>query len=180
MNLSQTPTFPVRKYLLPLVALTLLLAIAMVYTGNASMRERRLAEVAERGVEVMPFDLDQTTHYFESTEIGGVQTVTANNLTNQEQVRLVRLHVQEEADKFRQGDFSDPAAIHGETMPGLAALRAGTGEIQVVYREVPGGAQLTYTSSDLALVEALHAWFAAQRSDHGGHAEPGMQHGANP
>ncbi|MFB4263080.1 hypothetical protein [Nonomuraea sp. GTA35] len=36
-----------------------------------------------------------------------------------------------------------------------------------------GGAQITYTTSDASLIKALHAWFDAQVSDHGRHAEHG-------
>ena len=60
-------------------------------------------------------------------------------------------------------------------MPGLAALREGDGQINVVYSELPDGAQIRYTASDPTLVAAIHAWFAAQLSDHGGHA---MDHDA--
>jgi hypothetical protein len=39
------------------------------------------AKVAARGAEVMPFDLDRTTHVFTKLPDGGVQTVTATILT---------------------------------------------------------------------------------------------------
>jgi hypothetical protein len=133
----------------------------------------RQAEVAERGAEVMPFDLDRTTHVFTERPDGGVQVVTADDSADAEQVRLVRAHLGEEAEAFARGDFGDPASIHGSDMPGLAALEAGVGQIAVSYQDVPAGGQLTYTTSDPALVEALHAWFDAQVSDHGNHAEHG-------
>jgi hypothetical protein len=133
----------------------------------------RQAEVAERGAEVMPFDLDRTTHVFTARPGGGVQVVTADDPDDAEQVRLVRAHLGEEAGAFAGGDFGDPASIHGADMPGLAALQAGADRIAVSYQDVPAGGQLTYTTSDPALVEALHAWFDAQVSDHGSHAEHG-------
>jgi hypothetical protein len=55
-------------------------------------------------------------------------------------------------------------------MPGLAALQAGAGRIDVQYRPRDEGAELTYTTDDAALITALHDWFAAQTSDHGQHA----------
>ncbi len=165
-----------QKILLPVVALVLLVGIGIGYGANSLLRQSRLTDVAERGVEVMPFDLDQTTHYFERTDAGGVQTVTADDPTDQEQIGLIRMHLQEEAAKFTRGDFSDPAAIHGEEMPGLAELRAGASRIEVAYSETPGGARVTYTTPDAALVHALHIWFDAQVSDHGEHAEEGMEH----
>jgi hypothetical protein len=137
----------------------------------------RQAEVAARGAEVMPFDLDRTTHVFTATPDGGVQTVVADE-PDETQVSLVRAHLREEADRFARGDFGDPARIHGEDMPGLAELRAGHHEISVAYDEVGGGARLTYRTDDAALVDALHRWFDAQVADHGDHAEHG-RHGAS-
>lgn len=130
----------------------------------------RQSEVAERGAQVMPFDLEKTTHVFEPTESGGVQQVVADDPTDQEQLSLIREHLKEEADKFSQGDFSDSAGIHGEDMPGLKELEENASGIEVRYSELPDGAQIEYTTDDPALVSALHDWFEAQLSDHAEHA----------
>ncbi len=119
--------------------------------------------------------LERTTHIFEPLPDGGLQQVIADDPQDAAQIALIRTHLQEEARKFQRGDFADPAAIHGEGMPGLAGLRAGYAQIEVTYAELPDGAQIHYTTSDPAMVTALHAWFEAQLSDHGGHA---MEHGA--
>ena len=60
-----------------------------------------------------------------------------------------------------------PAAIHGADMSGLAALSAGASAIRFDYVPLPTGGQITYTTSDQALITALHAWFGAQVTDHG-------------
>ena len=132
----------------------------------------RQEQVAARGAGVMPFDLDRTTHRFEATSWGGVQTVVADE-PDTEQVRLVRAHLREEAARFARGDFEDPMAIHGLEMPGLAELRAGAaaGRVEIGYAETPAGARLTYRTGERALLTALHAWFDAQLMDHGSHAE---------
>lgn len=132
---------------------------------------RRQAEVAERGAQVMPFDLDATTHVFTATDDGGVQVVVADDPADAEQVALIRLHLAEERERFSRGDFDDPAAIHGHDMEGVAELRAGYAAVDIAYAELPDGAQLTYTTDDPALVEAIHAWFDRQVMDHGAHAE---------
>jgi hypothetical protein len=118
----------------------------------------------------MPFDLEQTLHVFEKLDDGGLQRVVVKDLSNKEQIPLIQAHLKEEADKFRRGDFSDPARIHGEDMPGLAELRSGTGKIDVLCTPRPDGAQIRYAAKDPALVMALHHWFNAQLSDHGRHA----------
>ena len=126
--------------------------------------------MVERGSkEVMPFDLDRTMHVFRPTADGGVQTVMVHD-GDPRQIALVRAHLRREAAAFAHGDFSDPAAIHGANMPGLAQLRAGASHIAVTYADTGNGASITYASSDPALVAAIHAWFAAQVKDHGAHA----------
>ncbi|KAK5344213.1 hypothetical protein LTR11_012158, partial [Exophiala xenobiotica] len=79
-------------------------------------------------------------------------------------------HLTAEVERFRRGDFGDPARIHGTEMPGLAALQAHDGRITIEYATTPDGAQATYTTDDAALRDALHHWFDAQVSDHGEHA----------
>ncbi len=158
---------------------TLLLAVSayltvMVLGGTASGSEgsstaARQAEVTARGAQVMPFDLEQTLHIFQSLDDGGLQTVTAKDPANREQITLIQAHLQEEAEKFQRGDFSDPAKIHGEEMSGLAALKAGAGQIEIQYLPLPDGAKIRYTTKDPALVMAIHHWFMAQRADHGRH-----------
>jgi hypothetical protein len=86
-------------------------------------------------------------------------------------VALVREHLGDEAERFAAGDFDDPAAIHGDEMPGLAELEAGHAGIDVRYAEIPAGGRISYTTDDPDLVAALHAWGEAQVSDHGAHAE---------
>ncbi len=140
-------------------------------TGAFASQETRQEEVAQKGTEVMPFDLEETTHVFEKTETGGVQKVVADGPTGAEQVALIREHLEEEAAAFRRGDLSDPAEIHGEDMPGLEGLEAGAEEVDIRYSDLPDGAKIVYETGDPALVAALHDWFDAQVSDHGEHAE---------
>ena len=131
----------------------------------------RQAEVAARGAEVMPFDLDATTHRFEPLDDGLLQAVVADDPADGGQIALVRSHLAEEAERFARGDFDDPATIHGDDMPGLAHLRAGFDDVDVTYAETPDGATITYTTARPDLVAALHDWAEAQVGDHGDHAE---------
>jgi hypothetical protein len=149
------------------IALVLCVLLASIGIGASATRQE---EVATKGAQVMPFDLEQTMHVFQSLEDGGLQIVTAKDPANSQQIALIQAHLEEEAAKFRQGDFSDPAKIHGEDMLGLAALREGAGHIEVQYTPLPNGAQIQYTTKYPELIAALHQWFAAQLSDHGHHA----------
>ena len=152
------------------VALTFACTDGGIEQPTPAASAARQAEVAERGSSVMPFDLDRTTHHFAKTDTGGVQSVTADNPADATQVELVQQHLQQEAERFRRGDFADPARIHGGDMPGLAALRGSAGKISVDYAATADGARITYATGDSVLVTALHSWFDAQVSDHGAHA----------
>jgi hypothetical protein len=132
----------------------------------------RRAAVAERGSQVMPFDLSRTRHDFRPLEDGGLQTVVARDTTDAAQVTLIRQHLSEEAERFRRGDFTDPAFVHGSDMPGVAELTEGADRLHIEYAEIPFGGRIHYTSADPALVDAIHRWFRAQTSDHGAHARP--------
>ena len=131
----------------------------------------RQTEVARIGSQVMPFDLKATTHEFKPLPEGGLQTVTANNPVDKQQIELIQSHLQEESTKFQSGDFSDPAKIHGEDMPGLASLQSGASDIDVQYTPLANGGQIRYITEKADLVSAIHDWFSAQRSDHGHHAK---------
>jgi len=156
------------RCLLVLVPLAVLAVLAAC--GPAGPTDRQ-TEVAERGSRVMPFDLEATTHRFEPDVDGLTQTVVVDDPTDTAQLALVREHLQDEADRFTQGDFEDPAHIHGDAMPGLSDLRAGYPSIDVTYSEIPDGGRITYRTTDTDLVDALHTWGEAQTSDHGSHAD---------
>ena len=147
--------------------------LGVLYAAGALAFQSRQEVVVERGAEVMPFDLEETTHIFKPTATGGVQKVVADDPTDEEQISLIREHLREEADAFRRGDLSDPAEIHGEEMPGLKELEAGAERIDVRYAELADGAQIEFATADPALASALHEWFGAQLSDHGEHATEG-------
>lgn len=151
------------------------LSLLSIVTGCAAddgLAERQ-RQVAERGAEVMPFDLEVTTHHFQETDDGLVQRVVADDPADRQQVRLVRAHLRDEARRFAGGDFADPRAIHGDDMPGVRELSRNAAHLEIEFRLVPAGAEITYRASSHTLVEALHAWAAAQVSDHGPHAGHG-------
>jgi hypothetical protein len=152
-------------------ALTIASVAFLVLFATAILpAQTRQKEVAAKGAKVMPFNLEQTTHVFQKLDDGGLQKVVVKDPSNKKQIALIQSHLKEESEKFRKGDFSDPAKIHGEEMPGLAQLKAGAAKIDIRYSALPDGAQIRYTAKDPKLVTALHQWFSAQLSDHGSHA----------
>jgi hypothetical protein len=165
-----------RRLLIPglvVVALAGLLVVAGFMVFGPDDTPTRQEIVAQRGSQVMPFDLNATQHHFETTATGAVETVTANSPDDSTQVDLIRQHLRTEATRFEQGDYGDPAAIHGHDMPGLQTLTQSAGRIEITYTELPAGARITFTTDDPALRSALADWIMAQNMDHG----TGMNHG---
>ncbi len=130
----------------------------------------RQEAVAKAGAEVMPFELERTTHIFEKLENGGLQQVVTDD-GDQEQIALIRAHLAEEAERFSQGDFHDPLMIHGADMAGLHELTMGVDRLTIIYSDINNGGQILYTTADGDLVVALHAWFDQQLADHDDHAQ---------
>lgn len=171
---SPRPSRHRRRWMAAAVAFAVALAVGAGYalardSGDAGDADQQA--MAARAASVMPFDLEATTHTFTKNTTGGIEQIVANDPRDEGNISLVRQHLQGEADQFAEGDYSDPATIHGTTMPGLQELQAAGDRVQIRYQQVPSGARITYTSSDPVLVAALHAWFDAQNSDH---AMPGM------
>jgi len=178
MNINETDFKNTRKSILfGTFGAVLVVSLAMIvlYQPSIAPAQTRQEEVAGRGAKVMPFDLEQTMHVFQKLEDGGLQKVVVKDPLNKKQIALIQAHLKQESEKFRKGDFSDPAKIHGESMPGLAELKAGAGKIDIRYAALPDGAQIRYKAKDPKLVMAIHQWFSAQLSDHGHHAMSHMQ-----
>ncbi|MPW15509.1 aspartate carbamoyltransferase [Paraburkholderia sp. CNPSo 3157] len=156
---------------------TVVFALVTNADGAHSLDVQRQAQIAERSTDVMPFSLNATTHFFTKTRDGGVQSILVKDVSDARQIALVRGHLRTIQQQFRNGDFSGPTHIHGQAMPGLVELKAAKpGQIEIEYKDVHAGAELTYRSADKKLVNALHEWFDAQLSDHGPNAREGDEH----
>ena len=148
----------------------MLAAVILLFSHAGGLAETTQERVHHMAPHVMPFAMAETVHVFRMTESGGVQKVLARDPGATDQVQLIRQHLRREAEKFRRGDYSDPAELHGAEMPGLAQLRAHPSQVTVSYAELPAGAQLTFATRDLEMLTAIHRWFGAQLSEHGADA----------
>lgn len=167
----------IKKQSLQIVTAILAILTTVPILAQTASQER-MEEIAQRGAHVMPFDLKQTQHIFTKTETGGVQQVLVRDPANTKQIKLIRQHLTKISQEFSRSDFSGPAKIHGEGMPGLAELRnAKPGQLHIVYKVLDNGAEITYSSEDQGLIAAIHKWFDAQLADHGPDAMQGPLHG---
>jgi hypothetical protein len=150
--------------------LSVFLALILLLRGTSIAGSDHQKSNHDMAHNVMPFDISKTTHIFEMTETGGIQQVIAKDTINTEQISLIREHLRHEAARFRNGDFSDPASLHGASMPGLKELAAGSSKMSIEYSDISSGGQIVFTTHDIHLLTAVHRWFGAQLSEHGADA----------
>jgi hypothetical protein len=145
------------------------LAAATLLTLSSLAAAQTVQEhVHGHGHEVMPFDLAKTVHIFRMTEDGGTQKVVLRgNSPDPEQVHMIQRHLTMEAAEFQNGNFADPAHLHGAGMPGLKEMQAGAADMQITYRPLPNGAEIRFRAKDIKQITAIHRWFGAQLSEHG-------------
>ncbi|TCO82713.1 hypothetical protein EV699_104105 [Plasticicumulans lactativorans] len=158
-----------RKLGTPFNALAALLLACAVTPAPAQMTQQEHVHQMSHGV--MPFDVSRSVHIFRMTEQGGVQRVIARDAGAGEQIALIQQHLAHEAERFQNGDYSDPAKLHGPAMPGIRELQEGASRIRVSYTALPDGAEITFETTDIHLLTAVHRWFGAQLSEHGADAK---------
>jgi hypothetical protein len=143
---------------------------ALLIICPGAFAETQQERVHQMSHHVMPFVMSKTVHIFSMTESGGVERVLVRDPRDKEQITLIRQHLRHETEKFQHGDYSDPAHLHGNTMPGLVELQANASRIKVSYQELPDGAQIVFETKELRSLTAIHRWFGAQLSEHGADA----------
>lgn len=134
---NSSPSRNLKLLIIGLGIVSLLSIAGIIFLRQNMAMHQRQAEVALVGSQVMPFDLEATTHEFKPLPNGGLQTVTADSPNDSQQIELIQSHLEEESAKFQTGDFFTPAKIHGKDMPGLASLQSGFSNVDVQYARWP-------------------------------------------
>lgn len=134
------------------------------------------AAMQQRGRTVMGVDQYTSTHRFDDLPDGG-RIVLQRDSDDTAGTRIIRDHLRHEAQRFAAGDFSDPAMVHAQAVPGSAVMSARRAAIHYEFHELPRGGELRITTGDSAAIRAVHEFLAFQRGEHraGGHAMPGMR-----
>jgi len=153
-----------------IVALPLAVALAGFAgcaSGDASSRDEDAAFAAlqERGQQAMGVDQYTSTHLFDALADGG-RIELQRDPSDAAGVAQIRQHLQEITQAFKAGDFSTPAFVHMQDVPGTSVMAAKRDAIAYGYRELPGGGELRIVTSDPQAIEAVHAFMAFQREDH--------------
>lgn len=162
--------------------LIMLVFSVLFTTGNAYSQEKnhhmndstllhRQHMIHSESHLVMPFDMNKVTHYFIKTDTGGILMIKTKNAGDTAQTSLIVSHLKKEYKLFSNADFRDPKTLHGVDMPGLKVLSESKGKFKVEFKKLSDGAQLTFTSENPEIQDAIHKWFDAQLKDHGSDAK---------
>lgn len=160
-----------KNYLLTLAGI---LFFSTAVSALENVPPKQTDDVHQRMQQVVPYALDQALQTFTKTVHGGVQHLVAKSPDNAHQIKLIQAYLLKIANEFRNGDFSATEQIHGPHMQGLAILKtAKPDDIKIEYKALENGGQIHYSTENVPFVQALHAWFDAQISEHGNDAIPG-------
>jgi hypothetical protein len=123
------------------------------------------AAMQARGKEAMGVDQYTSTHQFVALPDGGrIELVRASD--DSAGVAAIRRHLREVAHAFSAGDFSTPAFVHLQRVPGTDVMAKRRSTITYAVSDVPGGAALRMTTTDSAALGAIHEFLAFQASAH--------------
>jgi hypothetical protein len=132
------------------------------------------AALQARGQQAMGVDQYTSTHLFDALESGG-RIELQRDVDDPAGVTQIREHLQAITKAFSSGDFSTPAFVHMQDVPGASVMASKRELITYRYSELPRGGQVLITTGDPDAIEAIHAFMAFQRQDHhaGGAEHPG-------
>ena len=120
----------------------------------------------ERESKAMGFSQELTTHHFVLAADGGRIEVTANAADDRTTIEQVRSHLKQIAQEFKTGDFATPLLVHGQTPPGVPAMRNLKSEISYAYEDHSGGAAVVIRSRNPEAVAAVQEFLRFQIREH--------------
>ncbi len=131
--------------------------------------------VQARGADARAMGVDQYTsvHQFDALPDGGrIELQRAQD--DSAGTAQIREHLRGIARAFTDGDFSTPAFVHMQKVPGTEVMTAKRAVITYTMRELPRGGEVRITTTDAEAVRAVHEFMAFQRMDHraGGTGKP--------
>lgn len=122
----------------------------------------------ERGKVAMGVDQYTSMHRFDDLPDGG-RIELQRDSEDPDGVHTVREHLRGIAAAFAAGDFSTPAFVHMQDVPGTRLMAERRTSIRYTFNELPRGGEVRITTTDPAALKAIHEFLALQRQDHRAH-----------
>ena len=121
-----------------------------------------------RGKVAMGVDQYTSVHHFETLRDGG-RIELQRDVNDSVGVAVIRTHLLDIAKAFGSGDFSTPAFVHMQTVPGAAVMAERRTLITYAFRALPRGGELRITTHDPKALAAVAQFLEFQRMDHRAH-----------
>lgn len=174
------PRFPALRVLLLLVALALgmgTLPAGALAQSSPPGEDPDFASLQERGAMGMGVDQYASTHLFDALPDGG-RIEYQYDRDDPDGIARIRRHLKEIQEAFQAGDFSTPAFVHGQEVPGTDVMAERRTHIEYRYQDLPRGGELRLVTEDPDALQAIREFMAFQREDHraGGMDHSGMDH----
>src|SRR5438552_7274694 len=125
-----------------------------------------LAATQSPGARVMGVDQYTSAHIFEHLPDGGPVILDRDDASDTAAIATIRAHMHDIVAAFRAGDFTKPFAVHAQTVPGTAVMRARRAAIRYEPVDRPRGGEERIRSNDPVAVAAIHEFLAFQREQH--------------
>ncbi|HKH92940.1 MAG TPA: hypothetical protein VKA54_14120 [Gemmatimonadaceae bacterium] len=133
--------------------------------SSATRKDSAFGAMQARGKQAMGVDQYTSVHRFDDLEDGG-RIELQRDRDDVEGVAAIRVHLRAIARAFAVGDFSTPATVHLESVPGSATMRARRRAIRYEPVDLPRGAALRIHTRDWEAIAAVHQFLAYQRREH--------------
>ncbi len=95
-----------------------------------------------RGAHVMGVDQYTSAHVFEDLPDGGRVVLDRDDPADTAAIVTIRAHMRDIRAAFRAGDFTKPFAVHAQTVPGTAVMRARRAAISYEQIDRPRGGEV--------------------------------------
>ena len=154
--------------------------LIIVFAANASTamsQDTSYAAMQRRGQQAMGVDQYTSIHKFDSFADGG-RIELQRDRDDSAGVATIRAHIRGIAAAFKSGDFSTPAFVHMQMVPGTKVMASKRAVITYEARDLPRGAELRIRTQDPEALAAIHDFMAFQRGEHHAGGESG--HHARP
>ena len=150
-----------------MTGILLTLTLALTTATGAFQDHHRNPALDARGKQFMGFDQKATSHHFILTRDGGRIEVAARSADDTKSQGEIRAHLGHIAQAFSSGDFSVPALVHDQKVPGVTGMKAAGAALTYVYEQTEKGGAIRISGSTPGAVAAVHEFLKFQIKDHG-------------
>jgi hypothetical protein len=138
---------------------------AVTSVDELAAADSAFALVQARGQQAMGVDQYTSTHFFDALPDGG-RIELQRDVDDAAGIAHIRKHLEAIAQLFDAGDFSTPAFVHMQSVPGASVMTAKRDAITYAYRELPRGGEVRIVTQDAEALRAIHEFMSFQRQDH--------------